>query len=228
MNYNIPASPAPPSVFEVTSITDMIELSWDYEYGIPSDLAGFKIYRASGNYTFEREGSVIRGDWRRIDSVGPGVRIYEDTAGVTPGSDYFYAVTAVSDQGVESGIYLAMTILPARLTSYPAENLDSVRIVPNPLNVNAARGGKHPDDDNKLLFVNLPGECTITILTESGKPVAVIEHTESSGIAQWQIGDSDRYMVTDSDQRPVSGLYIAYIVDTDTGESVSRKFLIVR
>jgi hypothetical protein len=227
MNYNIPASPAPPSLFEVTSKTNMIELSWNYdETPLPLNLAGFKIYRASGDYTFEKEGTIIRGDWRCIDSVGPDVTTYDDTAGIAPGSDYFYALTAVNDAGVESGMYLTMTIQAARLTSEPDTTINNVRVVPNPLNINSTVGGSHPDDENKIMFVRLPGPCTIRILTESGKLVKVIEHKEESGIAQWIIGD--RYMVTDADQRPVSGLYIAHITDTETGESISRKFVIVR
>jgi len=229
MNYNIPASPAPPSVFAVNSRSNMIELSWNYETTpTPTNLAGFKIYRAGSAFTFEKEGETIRGDWQFVDSVGPDVRLYEDTEGITAGFDYFYSLTAVSDQGVESGMFLTQTTQAARLTSEPESNLDSVRVVPNPLNINATEssGGIYGDDESKLTFVNLPGNCTIRILTESGYLVTTIEHNSGAGIAQWH--DGQRYLVTDSDQRPVSGIYIAHIVDNVTGESVSRKFVIVR
>ena len=226
-NYEIPESPAPPSFFAVNSKSNMIELSWDYEEGVPSNLAGFKIYRAGGAYVFEREEGTNRGDWEVIDSIGPNERLYEDTEGITPGFDYFYALSAVSNQGVQSGKYLTMTTQAARLTSEPAANLDSVRVVPNPLNINSTAGGSYSqDDENKLTFVNLPGECIITILTESGNLVTVIDHNTDSGIAQWY--DGQRYLVTDSDQRPVSGIYIAHIEEKATGESVSLKFVIVR
>ena len=226
MNYEIPASPAPPTFFAVDSKSDMIDLSWDYENGIPSNLAGFKIYRAGGTYVFEREGETNRGDWQIVDSIGPDERSYEDVEGVTPGFDYFYALTAVSDQGVESGRFLTMTIQAARLTSNPASNLDSARVVPNPLNIRSNAGGSYIQDNvNKLTFVNLPEECTITILTESGNLVTTIEHS-GGGIAQWY--DGQRYLVTDADQRPVSGIYIAHIEEKATGESVSLKFVVVR
>jgi hypothetical protein len=225
MNYNIPASPVPPTFFAVNSRSDMIELTWDYENGAPSNLAGFKIYRAAGAYVFEKAAEIIVGDWSLQDSVGPDVRAYADDEGITPGADYYYALTAVSTVGVESGQFLTQTTQPARLTSRPKRNLDSVRVVPNPLNISNAALGKYDDDENKITFVNLPGFCTITILTESGNLVTTIEHNSGSGIAQWY--DGQRYLVTDSDQRPVSGIYIAHIRTPD-GQSVSRKFLIVR
>jgi hypothetical protein len=227
MNYNIPASPAPPTFFAVDSRSDMIELTWDYKNGVPPNLAGFKIFRAAGAYVFEKAADIILGDWQLQDSVGPNERSYADTIGITPGADYYYALIAVGNQGVESGMFLTQTTQAARLTSYPASNLDSVRIVPNPLNINNATLGRYAEGEgNKLTFVNLPGNCTITILTESGKLVTTIEHNSGAGIAQWY--DGQRYLVTDSDQRPVSGVYIAHIRDNATGECVSRKFLIVR
>jgi len=227
MNYNIPASPAPPTFFAVNSRPDKIELTWDYENGIPLNLAGFKIYRAAGAYVFEKAAEIILGDWQFHDSVGPGERLYEDTTGITAGFDYYYALTAVSDQGVESGIFLTQTTQAARLTSSPKGNLYSARVVPNPLNISNAAVGRYPEGEgNKLTFVNLTGFCTITILTESGNLVTTIKHNSGSGIAQWY--DGQRYLVTDSDQRPGSGIYIAHIRDDITGESVYLKFAIVR
>ncbi len=225
MNYNIPASPAPPTFFAVNSRPDMIDLSWGYETATPSNLAGFKIYRAAGAHVFEKAAEIIIGDWSLQDSVGPDVRTYADTVGITPGADYYYALTAVSTVGVESGQFLTQTTQPARLTSEPRRTLDSVRVVPNPLNISSAALGKYADDENKITFVNLPGECTITILTESGNLVTIIEHNSGAGIAQWN--DGQRYLVTDSDQRPVSGIYIAHF-ETPDGQSISRKFVIVR
>ncbi len=229
VNYNIPASPAPPTVFEVKSKSDMIELTWDYENGAPSNLAGFKIYRAQGAETFEKIGTVILGDWQLHDSVGPLERsLEEDTTQVVPGADYYYALTAVSDGGIESGMFLTMTTQATRLLSVPAPNLDSVRVVPNPLNIRQGMlGGFGEGQGNKLGFYNLPGECIITILTESGNLVTTIDHNMDAGIAFWELG-TDRYLFTDDDQRPASGLYIAHIQEKATGESVSRKFVIIR
>jgi hypothetical protein len=226
-NYNIPASPAPPTFFEVKSKSDMIELSWDYLNGVPSNLAGFKIFRAAGAYVFEKAGDIILGDWQFLDSVGPDERLYADTIGITPAADYYYALTAVSDGGVESGMFLTMTTQPARLTKPPVPGLDSVRVVPNPVNINSATLGRYPEGEgHKLTFVNLPGPCIITILTESGNLVTVIDHDVDAGTAQWY--DGQRYSATDADQFPVSGIYIAHIKEKATGNSVSLKFVVVK
>jgi hypothetical protein len=227
-NYNIPESPAPPSVFEVNSRPDMIELKWSYDPAYePTDLVGFKIYRATGGAVFLKEGDLITGDWKCVDSVGPGARVYEDKEDVTPAVDYYYAITAVSTAGIESGKFLTMTQEPfaARLTSLPGASLDQIRIVPNPLNINAAHDYRYPADPYKLAFINLPGICTIQIFTESGELVRKIEHTDGSGIAVWH--DGQRFLTTDSDQIPASGIYIANI-QTPDGRSINCKFLIVR
>jgi len=224
MNYEIPESPAPPSVFEVTSMPDMIRLTWSYDPVYqPSDIAKFKIHRALGGYVYEKQGDIITGDWQLIDSVDGTEDVYEDT-GVTPAVDYYYAVTAVSSSGVESGMFLTMTKIAANLQSYPGPDLESVRVVPNPLNANSL--GRYSEGDGlKLTFVELPPQCTITILTESGNLVTTIDHTNGSGTEIWQA--RNQFLLTDSDQQPMSGIYIAHI-ETPGGENVSRKFVIVR
>jgi len=232
MNYNIPTSPAPPSVFEVTSAPDMIRLTWSYEPAYEpssSDIAKFRIYRALGGYVYEKQGSIITGDWQVIDSVDGSTRLYEDTD-VTTAFDYYYAITAVSPAGIESGIFLTMAEIAANLQSYPViDHLDSIRVVPNPLNVNASARSRYSEGDGlKLTFVKLPPSCTITILTESGKLVTTINHTNETGTEVWAApGATGQYIITDSDQQPASGIYIAHIRTPD-GKSISRKFLIVR
>jgi hypothetical protein len=224
-NYNIPASPAPPSVFEVASRTDMIRLTWSYEAGYESNIAKFKIYRALGGYVYEKQGEIVTGDWQLIDSVDGTEDSYED-ANVVPAVEYYYAITAVSPAGIESGMFLTMTTQEATLQTQPGTDLDSIRIVPNPLNVNSSPRTRYSEGDGlKLSFVELPGECTITILTESGKLVRTIEHTNGSGTEIWKF--SKQFLLTDSDQQPVSGIYIAHIRTPD-GKSIFRKFLIVR
>jgi hypothetical protein len=226
VNYNIPASPAPPSVFEVNSRPDMIRLSWSYDDGVvPPAPAKFRIYRALGDYVYSKQGVIVTGNWQLIDSVDGTEDSYEDT-NVTPAVYYYYAITAVSTAGIESGMFLTMTKLAANLQSYPGDSLEAVRVVPNPLNVNASARSRYSEGEGlKLAFVELPPECTITILTESGNLVATIEHTNGSGTEVWYA--NNQYLLTDSDQQPMSGIYIAHIRTPD-GQSISRKFLIVR
>jgi len=132
----------------------------------------------------------------------------------------------------------------ARLTDYPVyeisstgdtiPSLKSVVVVPNPLNINAtdASGGRFPgdyNDNNKITFRRLPPECIIRIFTESGELIKTINHEDGSGTDFWQVLQSGAsYMATINNQRPASGIYIAHIQIPETGEWVTRKFVIVR
>jgi hypothetical protein len=109
MNYDIPTSPAPPSVFRIDSGANAIHLSWEYQAGFePVDLAGFKIYRAIGSTVYQLiDGDSTVGDWGLLDSLGPLDSSYVDSF-VPGGIDFYYAITAVSNNGIESGIYLTM------------------------------------------------------------------------------------------------------------------------
>ncbi|MBN1695576.1 fibronectin type III domain-containing protein, partial [candidate division WOR-3 bacterium] len=227
VNYDIPASPAPPSVFEVTSMPDMIRLTWSYDDGIvpPPAPAKFKIYRASGDYVYSKQGEIVTGEWQLIDSVDGNLDTYEDTD-VAPAHDYYYSITAVSSSGVESGMFLTMTKLAAQLQSYPGDSLEAIRVVPNPLNTNSSGRTRYPEGEGlKLAFVELPPECRITILTESGNLVTTIDHINGSGTEIWEF--SNQFLLTDSDQHPASGIYIAHIRTPD-GRSIARKFVIIR
>jgi hypothetical protein len=109
MNYNIPASPAPPSVFEINSGVNAIYLKWRYDGGVPADVAGYKIYKAIGAIFYQKPApdSVV-GDWILLDSIAnPLDSSYVDSY-VPGGIDFYYAITAYNNQGIESGIYLTM------------------------------------------------------------------------------------------------------------------------
>jgi hypothetical protein len=229
-NYDFPASPAPPSVFEIESRDDMIRLSWSYEAGYePSNLAGFKIYRAVGGTLYEKAGETVTGNFILVDSVGPADRSFADTEGIIRGYDYYYSITAVSTDGKESGRWMTMTIEPfsANLLDPVETTLDSCRVVPNPLNVRDP--SQHfIDDPNKITFRRLTERCKIRIFTESGELIKTLEH-DGGGTEFWKIiEEGGMYTTTVNNQRPASGLYIAHIQDEDTGNSVFRKFVIIR
>jgi hypothetical protein len=225
MNYNIPASPAPPSVFEVSSRPDMIELDWSYDPAyLPSDLAGFKIYRAKGGTEYTKWAGEVSGDWQLIDSVGPSERNYEDTVGLEFDNDYCYSITAVSTAGIESGRFLTMTTYPrARMTAdFPGESLRDIRVVPNPLHI--AKNEWLNESKHKIAFRKLPPRCTIRILTESGELISTITHDNLSGTEYWE---EEWSLISSGSSRPASGIYIVHI-QTPKGEWITRKFVIVR
>lgn len=79
---------------------------------------------------------------------------------------------------------------------------------------------RYPQEPDKIGFLNIPGECTIKIYTESGELIKTIEHTNGSGDEYWN-------SVTSSNQVVVSGVYIA-VITTPSGDKVIKKFVIIR
>ena len=241
--YDIPRPPDPPGSLTVSSGGDRISLVWDPS---PSPVAGYEVYRAP----IARDSA-----YTRIAELGPGETRYDDTT-PTRGLDYYYYVLAVGDDRgpgtgdtpggpLRSSRYYTQTYDPASLkrpqgrTFDDTDELDGIRIVPNPYNIsgsNSRTGGgvRFPDRTNKLAFYNIPGFCRIDIYTELGELVDTIEHDDGSGDEFWNHTTSARQIVA-------SGVYIAVITvtrdieDLDTGEVLFRegerafrKFVIIR
>jgi hypothetical protein len=234
--YNIPQPPLPPPLFEINSGGDRIVLEW---VGSPSegnpDFAGYKIYRAVGkpDTTFEL-----------IATVEPGGRSYNDLD-AQRGNAYYYYIAAYSDGSnnntgetnprgeLHSGMFYTMTTEPAYLQRAPGKSLSDIRVVPNPYNIRSRRI-QYPGEPDKIMFLNIPGKCTIRIYTERGDLIEIIEHDDGSGDATWNSITKHRQVV-------VSGVYIAHFTvnedqhdpETDellyrAGETVFRKFVIIR
>jgi hypothetical protein len=237
-NYNVPIPPPPPSI-EVASNPNKIVISWGSESESAADFAGYRLYRSEGlEYEGYVPGSETRehGEWVLVrDFPGAAVHSYEDTD-VTRGLAYYYYVSAYDDgvsngpdvrgnkQVLESGRYLNVTSRAAYLTREGGSSLEDIVIVPNPFNI-AARDLQFPGEQDKIIFYELPIECTIRIYTESGDLVKTIEHS-GSGDESWGATNMD-FMTTDTGQIVVSGLYIANI-QTPDGQSINRKFVIIR
>ncbi|MEJ2568890.1 MAG: hypothetical protein P8Z50_08515, partial [candidate division WOR-3 bacterium] len=200
-NYEVAPSPNPPSRFEVVSRPDMIELKWSYE-----------------DYpTYEPSSSELAGF--KIYRAFGGTQ-YELTAEGTAIGDWQvidsvgYDVRRYADTiGVVRGddyYYCLTTVSPSG-----GESGKWITMTQEPFSARLLR--------------KLPGECIIRIFTESGELIQTIEHTDGSGTAFWQVmGSGGYYMTTVNNQRPASGIYIAHIQIPETGEYVTRKFIIVR
>jgi hypothetical protein len=207
--YTLTSSPAPPSFLDVNGGGDRISVRWEpyAEEALPD---GWEVYRAQGktdsNYTL-------------VFEAGSGETLFDDTTPIR-GIDYYYNVVAVKD-GRRSNRYFSQTYTPARLKRQAGEQLEDVRIVPNPYNISSNPNIRFPDQIDKLAFFNIPGQCTIEIYTELGELVERIEHTDGSGDEFWDHTTSSRQVV-------VSGIYIAVISDTETGERIIKKFAIIR
>jgi hypothetical protein len=235
-NFNVPQAPQAPDL-AVQSSAAGITLNWGADYSAPDDLAGFRVYRSLGNwYAAVPYGETqFLGARELVYTAGPDERTWTDTEAIR-GVAYYYSVTAFDD-GVsngtdfngpagplESNFVLNTTTFASNKLKAGASTLDSIRVVPNPFNL-AASEIQYPGETNKIKFLNVPSKCTIRIFSESGDLVQTIDH-DGSGDASWGIND-DTFMVTNSQQVVVSGLYVAQI-ETPEGQSKLVKFVIVR
>jgi len=230
-DYNIPIPPPAPSI-EVTGLPDRIQIKWGDESEQVPDFAGYRVYRAVGDKDTTYYPIFECGKGTNHPEI---VHQYDDTT-AQRGVAYYYYVSAFDNgddnkigalgrkEVLESGKYLNRTTMPAFLTRPPGKDLNDVVVVPNPYNF-SARDLQFPGEPNKIMFLNLPLECTIRIFTESGDLIKTIKHY-GSGDASWGIL-KDEHLTTSSGQRIVSGIYIAHI-ETPSGESKIVKFLVVR
>jgi len=247
-DYDVPIAPPPPSI-EVNSRPDKIDITWGSESETASDFAGYRVYRTSGEpYYYDKTevGVGTFGNFVPIFECGEGTansltHSYEDTD-AERGQAYYYYITAFDDgvgnkvgvkgkkEVLESGRFLNVTTAAAHLTR-PAGTLSSVRVVPNPFNIGAEEL-QYIGEPNKIIFMDVPGYCTIKIYSESGDLLKTLYHTDGSGDQSWGVL-TDQHTATEDGQRVVSGIYIAIIEEnnadgTPTGNSTAVKFVIVR
>lgn len=228
-SFNIPEPPLPPENFSVQSGGDRIILSW---LASPSeseaDFGGYRLFRAIG------KADTIHTE---IFACGTGtdnptlVHEFEDTTPIR-GQSYYYYVVAFNDGSnnqtemnpkgeLHSGRFYTQTTQAATLKRQAGNKLEDIRVVPNPFNIR--RSGTaldYLDEEDKLMFLDIPGQCTIRIFTERGDLVKTMEHTDGSGDHEWRLN-------TDYRQTLVSGVYLAHF-ETPDGQSAFRKFLVIR
>ncbi len=221
--FDVPQAPRPPKIFNINSGGDKISLSWEVETNDPYPPTGFQIYRALGN---------VDSVYHLVYEAGANETSYEDK-NLVRGFNYYYYIVSVRDNPnagpgtpkgrLTSGRYYTQAYDPANLQRMAGTELGQIRVVPNPYNISAHSKVRFPGvaDEDKIAFYNIPGECTIQIYTELGELIKTIEHTNGSGDEFW-------YCVTSSNQMVVSGIYIAVITDTKTGEKHITKFVVIR
>ncbi len=230
-SFGVPLAPASPSL-TVTSENEQIRLEWGDEAEEDTragEVIGYKIYR---NYW--RPPSITTPTdttFVLVDSVGPDVREYVDTD-VIVGEQYWYYLTAVSDDGLESSAFqnrMGRSATPDREAASPSRPPDAawqeeVVVVPNPYHSVAAEkyGGR------RLNFLNLPPYANIHIYTMTGDHVQTIEHTSGDGDEEWLRQD------TFSTMQIVSGVYIFVVEELDapngnlTGNKAIGKFVVIK
>ncbi len=227
--FDIPQPPQPPTNFNVESGGDRISLSWLASPSeSESDFAGYKIFRAIGKPDTTHEEIFACG----VGTDHPTIDYYFDDTTPVRGQAYYYYIVAFNDGSnnqtemnpkgsLHSGRYYTQTTKSAVLKRQAGTDLDAIRVVPNPFNIR--RSGTKLDylgESNKLMFLDIPGQCIIRIYTERGDLVKTIDHTDGSGDEEWR-------ELTDFRQTVVSGVYLAHFELPD-GRSTYRKFLIIR
>ncbi len=224
MNYDIPKPPLPPYAFYVNGGGDRISLTWELYPDGERGLTGFEIYRARGRYD---------STYQLIQVANAEDRSFDDTK-CERGVAYYYYIVSVGGEipadarlnipkdKLRSSRFYTQAYDPTTLKRPAGDDLNEIRVVPNPYNISAdADKLLFPGEENKLAFFNIPGQCTIKIYSEIGELIETIDHTNNTGDEYWDC-------TTSSDQIVVSGIYIAIIIDKQTNEKKVVKFVIIR
>ncbi len=102
--------------------------------------------------------------------------------------------------------------------NYISNNMNRIRVVPNPYVVSARYepefGELRKEPLRQLVFNNLPSKCTLYIFTVAGDLVKTIYHESNIGTASWDLR-------SDGGREIAPGIYIL-VVKSDEGEYLSR------
>jgi hypothetical protein len=98
--------------------------------------------------------------------------------------------------------------------------IDDIKVVPNPYLGTAIWERQYHD---KIMFINLPPVCKISIFTLTGDLVREIQHDEHSEFAGTDSEEWD--LISRNEQSVASGLYI-YVVETENDKKIG-KFVIL-
>ena len=249
--YKTPVPPPTPTdgnnSLTLTSIPGGVRVQWppipdtyrDPDYDV-NDVAGYRVYRSThrniGPWTLVAD---IPADQAVIED---GMITYEDT-GLKLGVGNYYTVTAydtghdapwpsdpsiTSVPALESG-KVNVNINPVYPMATPSNDLDQVRVYPNPFIQHSGLVGE--GERYRLEFVNIPAQCTIRIYTLAGELVRTIEHNDGSGDEPWGSRTYADYQVNRYLQRVAPGVYFYHVeshVSGHEGESKVGKFVIVK
>jgi hypothetical protein len=242
--YKIPQAPPPPDSISITAFGDGVVINWrDPAAEALSNFAGYRIMR--------RISSIDTTFYSEIYNSGSGdkaaLHTYRDTNVIALAETYYYvqskSIIDITDPNYANAdpdsrgkiLYSGRTFVPDIISvkppRYSSDDMNKIRIVPNPYNYNdpllvkvwGLSDAQNSGGRRQIGFYNLPPVVTIRIYTENGDLVSVLQHNspvQRSGSDTWN-------MLNGSGQAIKSGVYIA-VFQKPTGEISYQKFVIVR
>lgn len=119
-------------------------------------------------------------------------------------------------------VLVAIPSVAPVLSQYTDEQLDKIKVVPNPYMISHL--GQTSNNDRKIYFTHLPEECKIEIFTSAGELMQTIEHkaTQTNGSVAVNAWD----LVSSGNRQAQSQLLIARIT-TPNGAETIQKFSVV-
>lgn len=229
--YPVVEPPRPPRTFDVQGLPDRIALTWETHAGA-SDPEAWEVYRTGDFYD--------NLPYEKVTTLPGSARSFDDSDGLLRGVDYYYYLTAVGGSNavdpngitgtpggmpLRSSRYFTQTYSPTTLKRAPGQDVADFAIVPNPINLGSDESVRIfvEGDATRLgvLFLDIPGDCTITIYTETGEFVKQIIHNDQSGDESWNL-------TTDARQLIVSGIYLVRVEDNETGEVDTKKLVVIK
>lgn len=241
--YNNGLKLIPPPQPQITGFArdNSIRLAWsnaqEFSYINPQSgeslVQEYRVYKTT-DPTRQEWGEPFAIIPRRTDlnEIKEDAYVWEDPETVNNYFYYSYSVTTYDVDGLESGranlgadqtVNLNTTEL--RPVDSPRQNLNEVRVVPNPYVISALWERKRLGDPllgepiRDIAFINLPERCTIKIFTLDGDLVKTIEHTNGTGTEFWDIRSNFNQILA-------TGVYF-YHIRSASGEKIG-KFAIVR
>lgn len=103
------------------------------------------------------------------------------------------------------------------VASYAAQNLNKVKVVPNPYIGNAS--WETTSGIRRIQFINLPTRCDIRVYTLSGDLVRTINHTNGTGAEDWD-------MQSETGREIAAGVYF-FNIDSQYGK-FTGKFAVIK
>jgi len=135
------------------------------------------------------------------------------------------AMIIVEKPFLPEDIYQFTTVSPYIDTQQAKDDLNNIKVVPNPYYATTAFEGQNTFTSGRgpreIQFRNLPQECTIRIFTISGELVKTIHHSESInfGTGKWDL-------LTKDNLTAAYGIYVYHIDASGIGEKIGKLAII--